>query len=205
MINLYSHELSGNCYKVQLLLSLLEIKYQYVRVDLLNGEHNSPEFVKLNPFKQVPVLVDDDFVIQDAQAILVYLARRYGDEQWLPATPELESRVIRWLFVAASEIRQGPEAARLFHLLNLNSIDITVARRKSAFILNHLEQHLTNREWLELGHPTVADIAVFPYVVLAPDGKISLEGYPSIQAWIERIKNLPGFGEMLGNEVTPAT
>lgn len=202
MIKLYGHELSGNCYKVQLLLSLLAVEYQYVRVDLLNGEHNSPEFMKLNPFKQVPVLVDDDFVLQDAQAILVYLARRYGNKQWLPAEAELESRVMRWLFVAASEIRQGPESARLFYLLNVESINIEVARQKSMFILDRIEQHLTEREWLELGHPTIADIAVFPYVALVSDGKISLDKYSQVRAWIGRIRGLPNFVGMPNIEAT---
>ncbi|MBE9171026.1 glutathione S-transferase family protein [Pleurocapsales cyanobacterium LEGE 06147] len=204
MIKLYGHEVSGNSYKAQLLLSLLEIDYQYLSVDLRKGEHKSPEYLKLNPFGQVPVLIDGDIAIPDAQAILVYLARRYGNDRWLPKDPEAESRVIRWLSVTTGEIRQGLEAARLFYLFNDKSVDIEVAMQKSIFILQQLEQHLTNREWLELGHPTIADIAAFPYVVLAPDGRLSLANYPYICAWIERIRKLPGFVGMPGIEVTTA-
>ena len=63
-----------------------------------------------------------------------------------------------------------------------------------------MEQHLANREWLEFDRLTIADIAVFPYVALAPDGKIELDTYPNIQAWIDRIKQLSGFVGMRGIE-----
>lgn len=204
MIKLYGHELSGNSYKAKLMLSLLGIDYQWIKVDLLSGAHKQPEFLALNSFGQVPVLVDDNTILADAQAILVYLARQYGSEQWLPVAAEPMSRVIRWLSTTAGEIRQGPESARLYHLFNATSINIERATQKSEFILTQLNNHLAEREWLELGHPTIADIAVFPYVALAPDGKIGLEPYPHIQAWIERIKNFPGFIGMIGIE-EPAT
>ena len=197
-IKLFNHELSGNCYKARLLLSLLKVEYEIVPVDLMKGEHKSPEFLKLNPFGQVPVLLDGELVFQDSQAILVYLARKYGNENWLPNDAESLSRIVRWLSITAGEISQGVGSARLFYLFNRTSIDIEVATQKSTFILQQIEQHLTDREWLELDHLTIADIAVFPYVALAPDGKIALDSYPHIQAWIERIKQLSGFVGMRG-------
>lgn len=200
MIKLYGHEISGNVYKVRLLLSLLKIDYEYIRVDLLKGEHKTPEYLKLNPFGQVPVLIDDERSISDAQAILVYLARKYGDQQWLPMDAESLSQVVRWLSTTAGEIRQGVEHARLFHLLGVKSVNIEVAHQKSAFILDQINRHLATREWLELGHPTIADIAAFPYIALAGDGKVSLEPYPHILAWIERIRQLPNFVAMKGIE-----
>lgn len=200
MIKLYGHEISGNVYKVRLLLSLLKIDYEYIRVDLLKGEHKTPEYLKLNPFGQVPVLIDDERSISDAQAILVYLARKYGDQQWLPMDAESLSQVVRWLSTTAGEIRQGVEHARLFHLLGAKSVNIEVAHQKSAFILDQINRHLATREWLELGHPTIADIAAFPYIALAGDGKVSLEPYPHILAWIERIRQLPNFVAMKGIE-----
>lgn len=193
MIKLYGYELSGNSYKVKLMLSLLKLEYEWIKVDLLKGEHKSAEFLALNPFGQVPVLVDHEVVFQDAQAILVYLARRYGNEQWLPHDPESLSRVVRWLSTTAGEIRQGAEFARRYYLFNATSINLEQANQKAEFILTQLNQHLTKRKWLELGCPTIADIAAFPYIALAPDGKISLDNYPHVVAWIERIKQLPGF------------
>jgi glutathione S-transferase len=85
MIKLYGHEMSGNSYKVRLLLELLNLEYQWIKVDLMKGEHKSPEYLALNPFGQVPLLIDGDIKLADAQAILVYLARpRDGKCQALP-------------------------------------------------------------------------------------------------------------------------
>ena len=198
MIKLYSHELSGNSYKARLMLSLLNIDYELVTLDLPKGEHKSPQFLALNPFGQIPVLVDNDIIIPDAQAILVYLARSYGGEQWLPLEAEPLSRVMRWLSTTTGEIRQGPEFARLFYLFNVTSINIEQANQKADFILNQIDRHLQQREWLELNRPTIADVAAFPYIALAPDGKISLDKYPHILTWIERVKHLPGFVGMPG-------
>ena len=198
MIQLYGHELSGNCYKAKLMLSLLGLDYEWMTVDLLKGAQNQPEFLTLNPFGQVPVLVDGNMALADAQAILVYLARQYGGESWLPLEAEPLSRVVRWLSTTAGEVRQGPESARLYHLFKAININLERATQKSEFILTQLNHHLAEREWLELGHPTIADVAVFPYVALAGDGKINLDGYPNVLVWIDRVKQLPGFVGMIG-------
>lgn len=198
MIKLYGHEVSGNSYKVKLMLALLGLDYEWIQVDLMTGAHKQPDFLALNSFGQVPVLVDENTVLSDAQAILVYLARQYGGESWLPLDAEPMSRVVRWLSTTAGEIRQGPESARLYHLFKATSINLERATQKTEFILTQLNHHLADREWLELGHPTIADVAVFPYVALAPDGKIDLTPYPHMLAWIDRVKQLPNFVGMIG-------
>lgn len=198
MIKLYGHEMSGNSYKVRLLLELLNLEYEWVKVDLMKGEHKSPEYLALNPFGQVPLLIDGDVKLADAQAILVYLARKYGDEQWLPLDALPLAQVVRWLSTTAGEIRQGPENARLYHLFGATSINIDRAHQKAEHILTQLNQHLSDRTWLEFERPTIADIAVFPYVALAPDGKIDLAPYPHVLVWLERVKQLPNYIPMTG-------
>ncbi len=198
MIKLYGHELSGNSYKVRLFLELLNLDYEWLKVDLMKGEHKSPEFLKLNPFGQVPVLVEGDVQLADAQAILVYLARQYGGEDWLPLDALSLAEVNRWLSTTAGEVRQGPENARLYYLFGATSINIERAHQKSEYILTALDQHLSTRTWLEFERPTIADVAVFPYVALAGDGKIDLNGYAHVLAWIERVKQLPGYIPMTG-------
>ncbi|KAB8319685.1 glutathione S-transferase [Tolypothrix campylonemoides VB511288] len=206
MIQLYDTKLSGNCYKVRLMLSLLGLEYKCVPIALNKGEHKTEEFLKLNPLGQLPVLRDGDVVIRDAQAILVYLARRYGSEEWLPTQAEPMSRVMQWLSVAANEIQHGVAAVRKHFLLNAE-IDLEQAQKKAHQTLQILDKHLSKRLWLECvdaerlaarHHPTIADVACFPYVALAPDGKISLEPYPHVVGWIERIKQLPGYVDMSG-------
>lgn len=198
MIKLYGHELSGNSYKVKLLLSLLGIEHEWIKVDLIKGQHKLPEFLSLNSFGQVPVLVDGNTTLADAQAILVYLARCYGGDQWLPLDAVSLSQIVRWLSTTAGEIRQGPESARLYYLFNATSINIERTSQKAEFILTQIDQHLSDRQWLEFEQPTIADVAVFPYVALAPDGKIALDPYPHIQQWMARIKQLPGYVPMAG-------
>jgi glutathione S-transferase len=195
-MKLYGHELSGNSYKVKLLLSLLGLDYEWIKVDLMKGEHKSPEFLKLNPFGQVPLLVDGEVILGDAQAILVYLGRRYGGEEWLPTEALPLAQVVRWLSTTAGEVRQGPENARLYYLFGATSINIERATQKAHFILEQLNQHLSDRLWLELGHPTIADVAVYPYIALAPDGKIDLSPYPQVLAWLGRLKELSGYANM---------
>jgi glutathione S-transferase len=97
-------------------------------------------------------------------------------------------------------MRQGLENARLYYLFKVTNINIDRAYQKAEFILRQLDQHLSNRDWLELERLTIADIAVFPYIALAPDGQIDLTPYPFVRAWIERIKALPNFAGMPGIE-----
>lgn len=197
-IQLYDLEVSGNCYKVRLLLSILGIEYERVPVNLRQGEHKTPEFLQLNAFGQVPVLKDDELVLADSQAILTYLAQRYGDDRWLPLDPVSLSQVVRWLSTTAGEIQQGTGAARRYHLIKDKTVNIEAATQKAATILTAIDQHLADRDWLVSDVVTIADIAAFPYVALAPDGKVSLDAYPHILSWIDRIKHLPGFIGMPG-------
>lgn len=211
MLRLHGHELSGNSYKVRLLLDLLGLPYEWVRVDLLQGEHKGPAFLALNPFAQVPVLEavaptaqEPGVVLADAQAILFYLASSQGDGLWLPTDPLEQARVVRWLSTAAGEVRQGPESARLHHLFGVKAIPIARAQEKAAFLLDQLERHLSQRLWLEVERPTIADVAVFPYVALAGDGGIDLAPYPRVRAWIGRIQALPGYRPMAGLDAAAA-
>lgn len=198
MIKLYGHEISGNSYKVRLFLELLGLDYEWVKVDLMQGAHKAPEFLALNSFGQVPVLVDGEVTLADAQAILVYLARQYGGDTWLPTEALPLAQVVRWLSTAAGEVRQGPENARLYHLFKVANINIERSHQKAEHILTQLDNHLHSRSWLEFERPTIADVAVFPYVALARDGKIDLNAYPNVLVWLERVKQLPGFVPMAG-------
>jgi len=95
----------------------------------MKGEHKQPDFLALNPFGQVPVLVDGNTVVSDSQAILTYLALKYNP-QWFPTAPEMAAQVVRWLSVAANEISQGLAAARLFYLLDFKNVNIPHSARQ---------------------------------------------------------------------------
>lgn len=198
MLQLYDFELSGNCYKVRLLLSLLDIEHEKVAVDFLGGAHKAPEFLRINPLGQVPTLVDSDVVIRDSQAILVYLARRHGGESWLPTDAEGLARITQWLSNAANEIMHGFAVARWYHLMKRTHVDIELATERAHNFLRMLNVHLETRSWLEFERPTIADVACFPYIALAHQGQIALEDYPHVRAWLTRVKQLPRFISMPG-------
>lgn len=191
-MKLYDLELSGNCYKVRLFAALANIDIELEPVDFMAGDHKKPPVIDLNPWGELPVLVDEDTVLRDSQAILVYLARKYGGHQWWPDGAAQQGEVTQWLSVAACEIRNGPNNARLVDKFGFD-LDKKTALHHSQRILALLEQHLSTHDWLALSRPTIADCAVFPYVGLAHEGGISLNDFPAINAWMKRIKALPNF------------
>jgi len=196
-MKLYDLELSGNCYKVRLFAALAKIPLELVPVDFMGGEHKRPPLTNLNPWGELPILEDGKVILRDSQAILVYLAAQYGDENWLPRDATGLGEVMQWLSTSANELQNGPCAARLADKFGY-AIDKANTLERAARILPLIEAHLAAHQWLALGRPTIADCAVMPYVALAPEGGISLEAYPNIRQWIARIKALPGFIPMPG-------
>ena len=190
-MKLYNVEFSGNCYKVRLLLSLLEIDYEIIPIDIKKREQKTLNYLEKNPLGEIPTLEDDGLILRDSQAILVYLAGKYGHGAWLPNDPSELAQVMQWLSTACNEIARGPMDARAHYKLKLE-IDIDKAHEKSKTILTIINNHLENRDWLALDHFTIADIACFPYIALANQGKISLSPYPNIETWIKNYRMLWG-------------
>ncbi|MBV8063056.1 MAG: glutathione S-transferase, partial [Nevskia sp.] len=128
-MKLYRFPLSGHSHRAELFLSLLGVEHQLVDVDLSQGAHKAPEFLALNPFGQVPVLDDEGVIVSDSNAILVYLAKKYGRTDWLPEAPQAAAAVQRWLSVAAGELKQGPATARAAVLFGVRiNVDEVMAR-----------------------------------------------------------------------------
>jgi len=196
-VKLYDVELSGNSYRLRLLLFLLGVKHELVTVDLMKGEQREPWFLKLNPRGQVPTLDDDGTVVWDSMAILAYLARKYGGERWFTIDATEMAEVMQWLAVMENETLYGLGKARLICKFKFPGSleDAQLLGRKG---LDVLEQRLAANQWLALDRPTIADIGCFPYVALASEGEIPLDAYPSVRGWIDRIKSLPGFVGMPG-------
>ncbi|MBF6056748.1 glutathione S-transferase family protein [Thiomicrorhabdus heinhorstiae] len=189
---LYSFPLSGNAYKIRLLLSMLELDYQLVNIDLTNGENLTEEFITLNPRGQVPVYKDGENVIWDSMAILFYLAQKYGDGKWFPEDVQEAARVMQWLAVSENELLYGLARARATLLLD-RPFNLAQCQTEGRSGLSIMEQHLTSNLWLAADKPTIADIACYPYVLMAPMGEISLDDYPNVQVWLERFAALPGW------------
>lgn len=191
-IKLYHFPLSGHAHRVQLMLSLLELPADIVFVDLAKGAHKQPEFLAINSFGQVPVLDDNGVVLADSNAILVYLANKYGHGRWLPTDPVGAARVQRWLSVAAGPLHAGPATARLITVFGAsNNAEDVIARSHN--LLKVIDQELNNNTYLAGDAPTIADIAGYTYIAHAPEGNVSLQDYANVRAWLARIEALPGF------------
>lgn len=194
MIKLHYMPPSGNSYKVRILLSLLKVPHETALVDGRNREHKSAKFLAMNPRGEVPVLEVDGVYLWDSAASLVYLARTFGGDTWLPADPLQMAQVMQWVALAGNEIQFGLQYARRGVLQDRwTAGNLEQGQAISRVALDALEGRLKNNDWLALGRPTIADIACFPYVETAPQAKIALENYPAIIKWIERCKALPGW------------
>jgi len=191
-MKLYRHPLSGHSHRPQLFMSLIGVPHQLVDVDMARGAHKQPEFLRLNPFGQVPVLDDDGTIVCDSNAILVYLARKYGRTDWLPDEALAAARVQRWLSVAAGELMYGPAAARMVVLFKAPyHADEVIGR--AHLLLRRMEEALAEHGWLAADHPTLADVALYSYTARAPEGNVELKPYPRVNAWLRRVEALPGF------------
>ncbi|AVD84472.1 glutathione S-transferase [Pseudomonas sp. SWI6] len=194
-IKLYNFPKSGHAHRIELMLSLLQLPTELVFVDLAKGAHKQPDFLALNPFGQVPVIEDNGTVIADSNAILVYLAKAYGGERWLPDDPIGAARVQRWLSVAAGPVAFGPAAARLVTVFGASfNTDEVIGRAHT--LLKVVDAELAKSPFLVGDHPTIADIANYSYIAHAPEGNVSLEPYPNVRAWLARVEALPGFVPM---------
>lgn len=201
-MRLYDYVLSPSCYKVRLAAALLGVRLELRPVDFHPGaEHRGPEFLALNPAGSIPILEDGDLLLTESSAMLVYLAAQAGPE-WLGRdTPERAARTEQWLSFA-HRLTASLGGARLHEML-LRSGDIAALQAAGIAALRELEaglveQGLRGMRFLACNRPTVADIACFPYVALAPDGGASLDPYPAIRLWMRSLRALDGFIEMPG-------
>lgn len=198
MLKLYRLALSGHCHRAELFISLLQLPCELIDVDFAGGEHKRPEFLKMNSFGQIPVLVDGDIVVADSNAILVYLAGKYAQGQqieWLPGDALSLARVQRWLSVAAGQIASGPARARLKTVFD-TPVNAEEAIRLANELLAVMDKELDVAPFLAGQTPTIADVAAYSYIAHAPEGNVSLQPFPNVRAWLARIEALPGFVPM---------
>jgi len=212
MITLYDYALSADCYKLRLLMALLRLPCETVDVDYYPGrQHRAPWFLELNPLGTLPVIEDGGLVLNDAQAILGYLAAKYDtSETWYPRRdPALLGRIAMWLGFAAS-LAGSAGAARL-HDGMFHDCDIEKCRADAHDLFRILDGHLWFAEqagemWICGGElPTIADIACFPDIMLSEEGGISRQEHPALRRWTDRIRRLPGFVQMSGIFPLPAS
>lgn len=197
MLKLYDLYRSGNCYKIRLFLSMVELEYEKIKINANAGENRTPEFLTLNPRGQVPVIDDNGHILWDSTAILVYLAATYGNESWLPREPYEQAQVMQWLALEQNEGRYGLARARAIALNNPNAFarlgNMKECRDLAFDALGVLQLRLNAAEWLVGKQISIADIACYPYVALASEGGIDITDYQAVVAWVNRIAALPNY------------
>ena len=191
-IRLHTTLLSGHGHRVKLFLTLLDLPFTINELNMAAGDNRKPAHLALNPLGEVPVIEDGDVVLSDSNAILVYLARKYGDPSWLPQDPLGAAAVQRWLSLAAGKIAYGPCAARLVTVFGAPH-HLETAQKIAVKLFDVLDAELRDKPFAIGDTPTIADIAAHSYIAHAPEGGISLEPYPHIRAWLKRIEALPRF------------
>ena len=191
-IRLHTTLLSGHGHRVKLFLTLLDLPFTTIELNMKAGDNRKPAHLALNPFGEVPVIEDGDVVLSDSNAILVYLARKYGDASWLPDDPVGAAAEQRWLSLAAGKIAYGPCAARLVTVFGAPK-DYASARKTAEDLFEIIDSEFRDKPFAVGQTPTIADIAAYSYIAHAPEGGISLEPYPHLRAWLKRVEALPRF------------
>ena len=191
-IRLHTTLLSGHGHRVKLFLTMLDLPFTVIELNMAAGDNRKPAHLALNAFGEVPVIEDGDAVLSDSSAILVYLARMYGDASWLPQDPLGAAAVQRWLSLAAGKIAYGPCAARLVTLFGAPR-HLETAQQIAVDLFRVLDAELSNSRFAVGDTPTIADIAAHSYIAHAPEGGVSLEPYAHIRAWLKRVEALPRF------------
>jgi glutathione S-transferase len=194
-MTLYSMQLSGNSYKVRLLLARLGISYRLVEVDILKGETRTPDFLAKNPDGHVPLLeLDDGRRLAESNAILVYLAE---GTQFLPEDRFLRAEVLRWMFFEQHSHEPALAAARWWLTLvrggrELKTHDIDQWMEQGYQALALMQRHLARNHYFVGGRTSVADLALFAHTHVAPEGDFDLTGFPAVTDWLARIASEPG-------------
>jgi len=200
MLRLYDYADSGNGYKVRLLLHQLGRPYTLIEKDILRGETRTPEFLRLNPNGRIPLLeLEDGTCLAESDAILWYLAE---GTPYLPAQPLERAQVLQWMFFEQYSHEPNIATAR-FWLRHVERLDelrqrlLEQKREQGHAALAVMEGHLRERAYFVGGRYTVADIALYAYTHVAPQGGFDLAPYPAVRAWLERVGAEPGHVPML--------
>ncbi|HEX3737480.1 MAG TPA: glutathione S-transferase family protein [Solirubrobacterales bacterium] len=190
---LYDSGISGNCYKVRLLFSLLGVEYERREVDVIDRSGRAELLGDLNPGLRVPTLVlDDGRPLAESDAILVYFAE--GTE-YLPADRYERAQVLQWMFFEQYSHEPNIAVRRFWAHAGIEPDGREAAAKLAGGqrALEAMERHLSGRDFLVADGVTVADIALYAYTHVAGEGGFEIDRFPAIGAWLERISSLPGY------------
>jgi glutathione S-transferase len=186
-MKLYQFKTSGNCYKIRLLLSQIQVKYDVVNLSR-NESRLTETFLLKSPLGKLPVLETEEIILTESMAILYYLAK---NTPLLPENTLLQSEILKWMSFEQSEIQSSIAVARYFFRFEKKRKEKYITRAKET--LKILNSFLKNKDFLVGNIYTIADISLYAYVHLAPEADISLNNYPNIVNWLANIESQPNY------------
>jgi glutathione S-transferase len=194
MYKVFGTSMSGNCYKIKLLLAQLNLDYDWQEIDILQGETRTPEFLAMNPNGKVPTLqIEGDRYLAESNAILCYLAD--GTVLW-PVEKFQKAETLQWLFFEQYSHEPYIAVARFINKFlpadHPRRADLPKLQERGYQALQVLEQHLAQSDFLIRGSYSIADIALYAYTHVAADGGFDLSEFPVIQSWMQRVQQQPG-------------
>ena len=195
IIKLYDHELSGNCYKVRLLLSQLSLNFESIEIDVFKGENKKDFFREINPAMKIPVINDGGFILNESNAILLYLCDKYKSKL-VSNSIESRAKIYSWLIYNKTSVDPFLAKARAIKKFypddkqDLNELKyLKIEGIKSLKVINN---YLKTSNFFSSEY-SIADIAMYPYIKLSYEGEIFLDEYENILKWIERVENTDKF------------
>lgn len=198
MYRVYGDLLSGNCYKIKLLMELLSIEHQWIELDILAGDTKTAAFTEMNPNGKIPLLqLDDGSTLSESNAILNFLAEGTA---WLPADGLARAKVLQWQFFEQYSHEPYIAVTRFINkylgLPKDRLAEYEAKQQGGHKALAVMEQQLANSPFLLGDTPTIADISLYAYTHVANEGGFDLNKYPHIHAWCDRITALPNYFAM---------
>lgn len=194
MIKVFGYYPSGNSYKVELTLSHLQLPFQFVHLDVLKGESRTPEFLRINPNGRIPVVeVAPGRYLSESHAILFYFGER---SVLMPRDRWERALVLQWMSFEQYHLEPHIGTAR-YHLQILRKkpeqcpMDLAGRQNEARRALGILNGHLAERKFIVGSRFTLADISLYAYVHVAPEGGIELEPFTHLQKWMDRVKGRP--------------
>jgi glutathione S-transferase len=194
MIKLYDSRLSGNSWKVRLLLRHLGVPFRRETLNLAEGSHKTPDFTVRNRFRRIPVVeLEDGCHLAESAAILLYFAE---GTPLMPPDPLERAKVTAWLFYEQADLMRFLAFPRFYAMTGQSAAKADVIahyRELGEAALAPLEMVLDEHDWLHGATPCVADFGLYPYIRLSTEGGYDLAQWPAICRWLARFEALPGY------------
>ena len=197
-MKIYGDSRSGNCYKLKLLCSMLEISYEWITVDILAGETHIASFLSKNPNGKIPLLeLDDGQCLSESNAMLNYLAR---DSDLIPSDSWQWAKMLEWQFFEQYSHEPYIAVARFIrHYLGLpesRRAEYDSKQQGGHKALKVMNQQLIKTPFLVGKEMSLADISLYAYTHVAEEGGFELENYPGILNWFKNIETHPKYVSM---------